>query len=123
MEELLRWGWLAAIVANLLVAWIGWSLRKQFLSRGEADERFKAQDERWGKALTAVNTGERDVSNRLTRVEERLTAVPSHADLTRIHDRLDRIADVTGRLEGSLKPLDRLIVLLTQSQLDRERSQ
>lgn len=122
MEELLRWGWMLAIATNLLLGWIGWSLRKQFLTRAEADERFAAQDKKMGQALAAFQASEREVTNRLTRVEERVAASPSHADLTRIHERLDRIADVTSRLEGALKPLDRLTSLLTQAQLDREKA-
>lgn len=122
IDELLRWGWLLAIATNLLLGWIGWSLRKQFLTRAEADERFAAIAASVNAAVASFQAAERDVANRLTRVEAEVAAAPSHADLSRIHDRLNHIADVTGRLEGALKPLDRLTSLLTQAQLDRERA-
>ncbi|WP_142850950.1 hypothetical protein [Telmatospirillum sp. J64-1] len=122
VEELLRWGWALAIATNLLLVWIGWSLRQQFVPRREFDNALKDLQGQLSGALAVAAEERQKASARLTRIEERQAAAPSHQDLTRIHERLDRIADVTGRLEGALKPLDRLTILLTQAQLDKERA-
>ena len=35
-------GWLAAIIVNLLIAWIVWSLHKKFMNRDDCEANRKA---------------------------------------------------------------------------------
>lgn len=138
VEFLRAWGWALAIAANLLTGWIGWSLRRQFVTRSDHERSVKERNEALASLREAVQARGREIDgsiaramerlveqdrlaeSRLTRVEEQLRAAPSHADLSRIHERLDKIADVTGRLEGALQPLDRLLGLLTRAAVEKE---
>lgn len=120
LAGLLRWGWALAIATNLLLAWVGWSVRQRFVGRSEFAAALAEIRDKTGGALAAAAEERHAASARLTRIEERQTAAPSHQDLIRIHDRLDRIADVVGRVEGALRPIHTLTHALTQAQLDRE---
>lgn len=122
LDNLVRYGWALAIAVNMLLGWIGWSLQRQFMTRREADERAKAQDAKIGEMGATVTKLEREVSDRLTRIEQRQETAPSHSDFNRMHARMDQIAVAVSRVEGALAPLDRLTTLLTQAQLDRERT-
>lgn len=128
-----KWGWVGAILLNALTGWVGWSLRTKFVTRDELTALLHAQAETWAKALAERDTKlagalsqianlERDMSNRVTRLEGDVKGMPSHADLARINLRLEQIADATSRMDGALTAVQRLTDLLTEAQMERERA-
>lgn len=140
LEELARWGWLISLLLTSLLAWLGWSARRMFVSHEhhaatvrDLRSEIAAVEHRWrvdlADALRGIHTGLRDMTDRQTRVEERLQAAPSHADLTRLHERLDAIAAEVGRVGESLagvaataKALERSLHLLNEHHLSRRTS-
>lgn len=122
LDTLGRYSWAISLLSPLLLGWIVWSFKTGFWSRAEGEAAIKDLTAEVKKQLAVAADERHKAAARLTRIEERQNAAPSHADLTRIHERLDRIADVASRLEGALQPLNRLTDLLTQAQLDRERT-
>lgn len=139
LDELSRWGWLISLLLTGLLAWLGWSARRMFVSydhhessvrdlRSEitaVEHRSRAE---LAEAIKSIDTGLRTMADRQTRVEERLQAAPSHADLTRLHERLDGIATDVGRVGESLagvaataKALERSLHLLNEYHLSHRR--
>lgn len=122
LDFLRQYGWLAAILTNGLIIWVGWSLDRRFATPTAVDAKVAAVELKVRAVADDVTRLERDVMDRLTRIEERQNAAPSHRDLERIHERLDTIAQTASRLDGAVPILNRLSDFLIQAQLEREKS-
>lgn len=118
ISEFLRgWGWALAIGLNLFIAWVGWTFRSHFVTR-----------DRLAQVIDGLAEQSREHDIRLTRVEEQLKAAPSHADLARLHDRLDQIykdvsqqGQVLASVDSTARALARSLDMLNEHHLHRAR--
>ncbi|ACI98525.1 hypothetical protein [Rhodospirillum centenum] len=112
------WGWLAAIVTNLFIAWVGWSLRHQFVTRDDHAQALQAMTkhhedqvasvaERAQKAAEAADHAAR----RADQVAAELATMPSrdevhklHLSVTELSGRIERFGE---RLDGSRESMSR----------------
>ncbi len=58
-------------------------------------------------------------TERLARVESRLTAVPTHDDMAKLADKINRVAEDTSRMSGELKGVNDTLRLILARITDR----
>jgi hypothetical protein len=56
-----------------------------------------------------------DLDHRVTSVEQHIENAPSHADLARLHQRIDAVANGISRLEGESTAQTRILNLVYES--------
>lgn len=54
------------------------------------------------------------VHQRVTRVEERIAAAPTHSDLAKVYERLDELSTVLHQLAGEFKSVNRQLGIVTE---------
>ena len=63
-------GWLAAIIVNLLIAWIVWSLHKKFMNRDDCEANRKADKKEREHFIQLLTTHEQAVRELNLRVDQ-----------------------------------------------------
>ena len=63
-------GWLAAIIVNLLIAWIVWSLHKKFMNRDDCEANRKADKKERERFIQLLTTHEQAVRELNLRVDQ-----------------------------------------------------
>lgn len=72
-HELIRtWGWLLALVANGLVLWVGWTLRKKFVSQEDFSAHVRADESH--KSAVREHLAEHDAE--LNTLADKVNAMP-----------------------------------------------
>lgn len=91
-------GWLAAILVNLVIVWVGWSLRHKFVTREDCAQQRAEQArarERMSELLATHEAAMRELTLKLQ-------AMPDHERLHGIELKLARIEGEQGRLAEAL---------------------
>jgi len=91
--------------------------------RNDVDTRLDSQKERILKLETHAHKAPSadfgalcsDLDHRVTSVEQRIEDAPSHADLARLHQRIDAVANGISRLEGEGAAQTRILNLVYES--------
>lgn len=104
-EIVKSFGWLAAIVVNLLIIWIAWSLRHKFVTRedcdrlciGHAQAREKLND------LLMSHAGE------MKEIKLKLNVMPDHGRLHDLELKLARIEGDQGRLMTAIDGIRQIL--------------
>jgi uncharacterized protein YoxC len=106
------WGWLLAALLSLLLAWVGWSFRKQFVT---ADDHEKAVKQLTGKVDLASKEAQaaQDKANHLEQKLETLATAQEVADLRVEIGTIKASVDGTNKLmEAHGRTLDRIATFL-----------
>ena len=117
-HEIIRaWGWLLGLVANLLVIWVGWSLRKKFVTREdftahvEAEEQHKTATK---ERLTAHDAALDALANKVNEMPGKeaihtldLKLVNIQGEQSRTNEELRGLRDIMGRMENQTELLIR----------------
>lgn len=94
-----HFGWLAAIVINMVVVWVGWSLRHKFVTREDCAQQCAGHAqarERMAKLLASHDTS-------VQALTLKLESIPDNTRLHGIELQLANIRGEQGRLTESLK--------------------
>lgn len=112
IDFLNTWGWLLAILTNLFIAWIGWSLRHQFVTRGDYEEAMEKMAEKAAAAAEAADKAARradEVAAEVARMPGRdeihkldLSVTELSGRITQFGERLDGSRDTMSRLQRVL---------------------
>lgn len=98
--DLIRhFGWLAAIIINMVVVWVGWSLRHKFVTREDCVQQCAGHAK--ARAKMSELLAQHDTSMRELNI--RLQSIPDNARLHGIELKLATIQGEQGRLTESLK--------------------
>ena len=116
--EIIRtWGWLMPLAFNGLLFWIGWTLRKRFVTQEDFSAHIKAEESH--KAATREHLAEHDIAvNALT---DKINAMPGkdaihvldvklvsiQGELTRTNEALRGLRDIMHRVENQSELLYR----------------
>lgn len=98
-EFIRAFGWLAAIMLNLLIFWVGWSLRHKFVTREDCAQQCAGHTkarEHISELLTLHEAGMRELTIRLQ-------AMPDQERLHNIEIKLARIEGEQARLAEALQ--------------------
>lgn len=108
-EFMSAWGWVIAIVIQLIVGWLIWSLKSGFATKEELKDVSDRLDEH-DRHLDVIDT--------------KLESSPDHDDLERIHMRIgdvkDTVTDIREKLGGVVSDVTSLknsVMLLTRHEL------
>lgn len=104
-EFIKHFGWLAAILVNLLIIWIAWSLRHKFVTREDCsrqcDGHARAR-EKMGEILSSHEAAMRELTLKLQ-------VMPDHGRLHEIELKLARIEGEQGRLVEELRGMRNIL--------------
>lgn len=104
LELIADWGWLLALLANGAIGWVAWSAKTYFASKASLED-----------LTDHISDQRQQAEQRMTRMERRLDGVPSHADLSRIHQRLDEITASNARQEGALPSMQNTLDIIVRA--------
>jgi len=110
LELLSKYGWLLALVSQLFLGWVGWSLKKQFVTRedyGKDAKRFVDELETLEKRLD-------DFHRRMERAEGRLDDMPSQTEIHELSVALEKLSGELGRVVERVEASN-----VNQSRLER----
>lgn len=117
-HELIRtWGWLLALVANGLVLWVGWTLRKKFVSQEDFSAHVRADESH--KSAVREHLAEHDAE--LNTLADKVNAMPGkdaihvldvklvsiQGELTRTNEALRGLREIMHRVENQSELLYR----------------
>lgn len=129
MDAVLKWWPVILCVLQGITMWVGWSLKKQFVSKEDltaaveaamtqASEKdddivvdvhdLKSSHNRLQKQVSE------DIDKRLLRIEESIKHMPTHGDLTRLHKRMDDINSQLQQIAGSMNGHGHTLRLIEQ---------
>lgn len=104
------YGWLAAIVANLLIAWAGWSLRHHFVTREDHAKALKDIQTKHLEFSRRVEESQRNgcpAAERAMRQAEHATAeIDSVPTRDEMHQLRLSVSELSGRIERLGERLD-----------------
>lgn len=107
-EFLGTWGWLAAILTNLFIAWIGWSLRRQFVTR----EDYEAAMLKVAAEAKAAADAADKAARRADEVAAEVARMPGRDEIHKLDlsvtELSGRITQFGERLDGSRDTMSRL---------------
>lgn len=111
LPELLgAYGWAAAIVANLVIAWIGWSLRHHFVTReyhATALEEVARRHQGLEEKIDAAQRGACPAAERaLRRAEDAAAEINSMPTRDEMHQLRLSVTELSGRIERLGERLD-----------------
>ncbi|HSV28627.1 MAG TPA: hypothetical protein VLL76_03685 [Candidatus Omnitrophota bacterium] len=98
-DVFLKWWPVLVVVLNLFVLWVGWSMRKQFVTNDQFDvfqEKHSKEHDRLDEALAR---GERE----FTLIKTELEHLPTREDLDGIKESL---SDLTATMAGLKEAVD-----------------
>jgi len=114
------WGWLLALLCQLLLMWIQWSVRKRFASATDIKELGDAIRGEIRDTTQDLERRSTDLEKRVDRVELQLDRVPS---LEHLHDLRLLVTQVEGttqrlneRLDGAEKLFGRVETVLNRQE-------
>lgn len=108
-------GWLAAIIVNLLIAWIVWSLHKKFMNRDDCEANRKAdkkERERFIQLLTAHEQAVRELNLRVDQMPPQGSVHDLEVRLERMDGEQKRLAEEISGLRGIMERVERQVDLL-----------
>lgn len=94
-----HFGWLAAILVNLVVVWAGWSLRHKFVTREDCTQQCAGHAEARAKMSQLLAKHDSSVQALTLKLE----SIPDSARLHSIELQLANIRGEQGRLTESLR--------------------
>ena len=100
-EFIRAFGWALGLAANLLVLWIGWSLRKKFVTHEDFSAHHEAEVQH--RASTSERLAKHDAS--LTRLDDRVSALPSKESM---HNLALQLASIQGEMRGMRDIMERV---------------
>lgn len=116
-EALRAWGWLLSIATSGFIAWVGWTLRKKFVTREdftahvEAEEQHKTATK---ERLTAHDTALDALANKVNEMPGKeaihtldLKLVNIQGEQSRTNEELRGLRDIMGRMENQTELLIR----------------
>ena len=114
------WGWLLALLCQLLLMWIQWSIRKRFASAADLQDlgdSIRKEIRDTSESLTHRTT---DLEKRVDKIEVQLDRVPS---IEHLHDLRVLVTQVEGttqrlneRLDGAEKLFGRVETVLNRQE-------
>jgi len=117
-HELVRtWGWLLALATNGLLFWIGWTLRKKFVTHEDFSAHLTAEEQH--KAVTKERLADHDAA--LEVLADKVNAMPGkdaihvldlklvniQGEQSRTNEELRGLRDIMGRMENQTELLIR----------------
>lgn len=119
------WGWAAALAANALIVWIGWSL-KNYYSRFATREQIQKTATHNAEALSHHQYEEDQrlgtMDNRITAIELRLEAMPTHKDMESLRRSIDALSKIQSQQIGEFGVVRDQINTISSHLLARRRS-
>lgn len=103
------WSWVLSLGATGLAGWIWWSIKASFATR---EDLSKVED--------SISTMETELSQRMTRLEGSMEAMPTRGDIDGLRAQLTGITASTARVEGAMEQVQRFVELLTQAGLAKD---
>lgn len=95
----LKWWPVLVVVLNLFVLWVGWSMRKQFVTNDKFDKYQETHNQEHDKLDDAMARGERE----FTLIKTELEHLPTREDLDGIKESL---SDLTATMAGLKEAVD-----------------
>lgn len=93
------------VAANIVLTWV-LGIYVHLTSRSKAlTERLDLMDADMAAARSLH-------ADRLTRLESQHASAPTHADLMRLHDKVNRLGESSSRMEGRLDGMDATLRLI-----------
>ena len=105
LEIVKSFGWLIAILINLLIIWIAWSLRHKFVTREDC-ERFCAGH---SKARERLNELLVSHAGEMKELKMRLSVMPDHGRLHELELKLARIEGDQGRIMAAMDGIRQIL--------------
>lgn len=117
------------VVLQGITMWVGWSLKKQFVSKDDltvaVDNALKSANNNDDEIELSVHELKAshnilqkqvsdDIDKRLLRIEESIKHMPTHSDLTRLHKRMDDINSQLQQIAGSMNGHGHTLRLIEQ---------
>ena len=93
-EFIKAFGWLAAVVVNLLIIWIAWSLRHKFVTREDCDRLCVGH----AKAREKMSEILINHEGTMKEIKLKLDVMPDHGRMHELELKLARIEGDQGRL-------------------------
>jgi hypothetical protein len=106
METFLRWLPMVILVVQGLMAWALWSLKQQFVSRTECAGCKDGNNNRVTRS-----------ENRLSELEGDVHALPARSELQTLGDKIEKLTEKLGHVDGRLTGINRAVDLLNQHHL------
>ncbi len=110
MDEVLRWLPVLVLVVQILMVWGLWSLKQQFMSRNECTLL------RAGCGKSRERADEK-AGVRLNGLETNVHALPSRVEFVELGNKIERLSEKLGTVDGRLTGINRAVDLLNQHHL------
>jgi hypothetical protein len=109
-ELLGTYGWAAAIVANLVIAWVGWSLRHHFVTREDHATALEEVARRHRDLVDKIEGAQRGAcpaaERALRRAEDAAAEINSMPTRDEMHQLRLSVTELSGRIERLGERLD-----------------
>jgi hypothetical protein len=103
MDWLLKWWPVILFLAQVLQGWFVWSLKQQFISRSDCKECKREAVEQ-----------DKDATSRLGTLEADVHALPARPEVQALGDKIEKLTEKLGHLDGRLTGINRAVDLIHQ---------
>lgn len=137
IDSVLKYWPIVIVVIQFFMMWAQWSLRKEFVTHtdlakavSEAIKSASFGDSNIQEDIESLRTDHHSLHERVTegidkrllRLEENIKHMPTHQDLTRLHQRMDDFNAGQQKIVGSLDGLKHTMNLIQQYLLNGGKS-
>lgn len=105
LEIVKSFGWLAAVLINLLIIWIAWSLRHKFVTREDCERTCSGHS----KAREKLNEMLLSHSGEMKELKIKLSHMPDHDRLHELELKLARIEGDQGRIMAAMDGIRQIL--------------
>lgn len=106
LEMIRNFGWLAAILINLLIVWIAWSLRHKFVTREDCDKLCVGH----ARAREKMNDLLLSHAGEMREIKLKLGVMPNHDRMHQLELKLARIEGEQGKTLECIESLRQILV-------------
>ena len=107
MDDLLRWLPVIILFVQVVMAWVLWSLKQSFISRRECEDCRKEAEKKKEKTDTRVGA-----------IETGVHKLPERSELQELSNKIGRLTEKLGKLDGRLTGINRAVDLLNQHHIN-----
>ncbi len=117
MDLLLRWLPVVILVIQMLMVWVLWSLKQQFMSRTECTLQRQGCGSSKELAVEKVGVQITKAGVRINALETDVHALPSRMEFIDLTNKIERLTEKLGTVDGRLGGINRAVDLLNQHHL------